>query len=120
MNHGNNLRTRQPHQRSSAAPRPSRRQRQGTMVTAQDALDAVAAVGNGLDVMEQGQTNITTQLADITTQLGALIGVPAAPGPTAARATAVIPAVQHITLRRLDPSTMKKLQGDISISLLRS
>jgi hypothetical protein len=78
MSHGYNLRTRVPHQRSFAAPRPSRRRRQGTMSTAQDAIDAVKAVGNRIDAVELGQTNITTQLANITTQLAALIGVPAA------------------------------------------
>lgn len=75
--------------------------------------------------MEQGQTNITTQLANITTQLAALIGVPAAPGPAApgpaaGGAAAVFPAVQPSTRRRLDPSTMEKLHGDVSIFLLRS
>jgi hypothetical protein len=120
MSHGHNLRTRLPHQRSSAAPRPSRRRRQGTMATAQDAIDAVTAVGNRIDAVELGQTNITTQLANITTQLAALIGVPAAPGPPAAGAAAAIPVIQPTTRRRLDPSAMEKLHGDVSISLLRS
>jgi hypothetical protein len=32
------------------------------MATEKDALDAVAAVGNRIDLMEAGQTNMTTQL----------------------------------------------------------
>jgi hypothetical protein len=54
------------------------------MATAQEAIDAVTAVENRIDAVELGQTNITTQLANIITQLAALIGVPAAPGPPAA------------------------------------
>jgi hypothetical protein len=70
--------------------------------------------------VELGQTNITTQLANITMQLAALIGVPTAPGLPAAGAAAAIPVVQPTTRRRLDPSSMEKLHGDVSISLLRS
>jgi hypothetical protein len=90
------------------------------MATAQDAFDAVTAVGNRIDAVELGQTNITTQLANITTQLAALIGVPTAPGLPAAGAAAEIPVVQPTTRRRLDPSSMEKLNGDVSISQLRS
>jgi hypothetical protein len=60
MSHEYNLRTRRPRHRSSYWPplvRPSR-----TMATEKDALDAVAAVGNRIDLMEAGQTNMTTQL----------------------------------------------------------
>ncbi|EFX69814.1 hypothetical protein DAPPUDRAFT_113301 [Daphnia pulex] len=86
------------------------------MATAQDAIDAVAAVGNRIDLMEAGHTNITTQLATITQQLANLIGVsPPPPGPGPG-----IPAPQPSTRRRLDPSTMEKLHGDASTSLLRS
>jgi hypothetical protein len=120
MSHGHNLRTRLPHQRSSAAPRPSRRRHQGTMATAQDAIDAMTAVGNRIDAVQLGQTNITTQLANIKTQLAALIGVQTAPGLPAAGVAASIPVVQPTTRRRLDPSTLEKLHGDVSISLLRS
>ncbi|EFX69815.1 hypothetical protein DAPPUDRAFT_113300 [Daphnia pulex] len=86
------------------------------MATAQDAIDAVAAVGNRIDLMEAGHTNITTQLATITQQLANLIGAPPPPpGPGPG-----IPAPQPSTRRRLDPSTMEKLHGDASTSLLRS
>jgi hypothetical protein len=76
------------------------------MATAQDALDAMTAVGNRLDAVEVGQTNITTQLANITTQLVALIGIPAVPAQQAPVIAAIIPAVPPNTRRRLDPSTM--------------
>ena len=65
------------------------------MATTQDAIDAVTAVENRIDAVELGQTNITTQLANIITKLAALIGVPAAPGPPAAGAAAAISVEQQ-------------------------
>ncbi len=86
------------------------------METAQDALDAVTAVGNRIDLMEVGQTNMTAQLANIAQQLANLIGAPPPPpGPGPG-----VPAPQPSTRRRLDPSTMEKLHGDASTSLLHS
>jgi hypothetical protein len=77
MSHEYHLRTRQPsHRRSSRPPRV----RSGRiMATAQDVLDAVAAVGNRIALMKAGQTNMTTQLANITQQLATLIGAPPSP-----------------------------------------
>jgi hypothetical protein len=114
MIHEYNSRRRQPRNRRSS--RPPRGHSGRTMATAQDNLDAVAAVGNRIHLMEVGQTNTTTQLANITQQLVTLIGAPPLPpghGPG-------VLAPQPSTRRRLDPSTMEKLYGDASNFFLRS
>jgi hypothetical protein len=71
MSHEYNSRTRQPRNRRSS--RPPRGHSGRTMATALDNLDAV---GNRIDLMEAGQTNTTTQLANTTQQLVTLIGAP--------------------------------------------
>ena len=91
------------------------------MVAEADALDMVTAVGNRMDAVEAGQTALATQLTAITQQLAALV---AALGAARAQPTpaSYAPSTATISIqrRRLDPSSMEKLHGDASLSLLRS
>ena len=86
------------------------------MANAQDALDAVAAVGNRIDAMEAGQTAMTLQLSTIATQLATLMGGQPLPIPPPLPGPAPPPSQR----RRLDPSAMEKINGDVSTSHLRS
>jgi hypothetical protein len=91
------------------------------MATLADAVDMVAAVGTRMDAVETGQAALATQLTAITQQLAALVAAsgtaPAPPAPVSSTPPIAAASTQR---RRLDPSSMEKLHGDASLSLLRS
>ncbi len=111
------------------------------MATAADAMDAAAAAAaavtatnSRMDTMEQHQITMTTQLAGSAQQLQALLGgaggsggaggggSSGGAGGSGGSAGVVPPPAPVVTSqrRRIDPSCLDKLPGDVSLSQLRA